>query len=185
MSIKFNPITGKFDMVNAIPAETDPVFGASEAASFAAGDKNKLDGIETGAEVNNISDVNATDLTDGGASTLHKHDHGNMDGLSDDDHTGYLTEARHDALPSDNPHSVTKAQVGLTNVNDSSTTNGMWESSGGNTQLKTADDVDFAKYKAIQMCCDNGTSFPASPNTGQWFYRSDIDTLFMKFSLNF
>lgn len=56
---------------------------------------------------------------------------------------------------------------------------GMWESSGGNTQLKTADDVDFAKYKAIAMCCDNGTSFPASPNTGQWFYRSDIDTLFI------
>ena len=37
----------------------------------------------------------------------------------------------------------------------------------------------FAKYKAIAMCCDNGTSFPASPNTGQWFYRSDIKTLFI------
>ncbi len=31
---------------------------------------------------------------------------------------GGLTEAQHDALPADNPHSVTKAQVGLTNVED-------------------------------------------------------------------
>lgn len=36
--------------------------------------KTKLDGIEDGAEVNNISDVNATDLTDGGDTTLHDHD---------------------------------------------------------------------------------------------------------------
>lgn len=36
-------------------------------------DGSKLDGIETGAEVNNISDTNATDLTDGGDSTLHYH----------------------------------------------------------------------------------------------------------------
>lgn len=53
--------------------ETDPVFTASEAADFVAGDKSKLDGIETGAEVNNISDANATDLTDGGETTLHTH----------------------------------------------------------------------------------------------------------------
>lgn len=31
-----------------------------------------------------------TDLTDGGATILHKHDHGGMDGLADDDHTQYL-----------------------------------------------------------------------------------------------
>lgn len=33
----------------------------------------KLNAIEPGAEVNNISDTDATDLTDGGASTLHYH----------------------------------------------------------------------------------------------------------------
>jgi len=32
---------------------------------------------------------NWTDLTDAGASTLHKHDHGGQDGLADDDHTQY------------------------------------------------------------------------------------------------
>ena len=36
-------------------------------------DGGKLDGIEAGAEVNNISDANATDLTDAGDSTLHYH----------------------------------------------------------------------------------------------------------------
>jgi len=41
--------------------------------AFVDGDKTKLDGIEAGAEVNNIGDVNATDLTDAGDSTLHYH----------------------------------------------------------------------------------------------------------------
>lgn len=36
-------------------------------------EKTKLTGIESGAEVNNISDVNATDLTDGGQTSLHVH----------------------------------------------------------------------------------------------------------------
>lgn len=36
-------------------------------------DGTKLDTIETNAEVNNISDANATDLTDGGDTTLHYH----------------------------------------------------------------------------------------------------------------
>lgn len=35
------------------------------------------------------SDSSWVDLTDGGATTLHKHDHGGQDGLADDDHTGY------------------------------------------------------------------------------------------------
>lgn len=33
--------------------------------------------------------ANWADLTDAGATTLHKHDHGGQDGLSDDDHTQY------------------------------------------------------------------------------------------------
>lgn len=43
-------------------------------------------------------------------------DHGALGGLGDDDHPQYLNEARHDALPFDNPHNVTKAQVGLGSV---------------------------------------------------------------------
>lgn len=41
--------------------------------NFTATEKTKLAGIEDGAEVNNISDANATDLTDTGDSTLHYH----------------------------------------------------------------------------------------------------------------
>ena len=47
-------------------------------ASFTTADETKLDGIEAGAEVNNISDVNATDLTDGGETTLHTHNGENI-----------------------------------------------------------------------------------------------------------
>ncbi len=41
--------------------------------AFLDADHTKLDGIEAGAEANNISDADATDLTDGGATTLHSH----------------------------------------------------------------------------------------------------------------
>jgi hypothetical protein len=37
----------------------------------------------------NFTGTNWTDLTDTGATTLHKHDHGGQDGLADDDHTQY------------------------------------------------------------------------------------------------
>lgn len=80
-----------------ISAETDPVFLASEAANFAAGDKAKLDGIQAGAQVNNLSDADALDLTDGGETALHTHDHGALNGLADDDHPQYHNDARGDA----------------------------------------------------------------------------------------
>jgi hypothetical protein len=43
----------------AITAESDPVFLASEAASFVSGDKSKLNGIEAGANVTDIDNVGA------------------------------------------------------------------------------------------------------------------------------
>lgn len=65
--------TWVLDDTPPIAEETDPIFLASEAASFVAGDKEKLNNIEANAEVNNISDANATDLTDGGETGLHTH----------------------------------------------------------------------------------------------------------------
>lgn len=41
--------------------------------AFTDAEKTKLSGIAEGAEVNNISDANATDLTDTGETTLHTH----------------------------------------------------------------------------------------------------------------
>jgi hypothetical protein len=64
---------------------------------MSASDKTKLDGIETGAEVNNISDVNATDLTDGGSTTLHSHanDHARQHAItSTSDHTSTATSGQ-------------------------------------------------------------------------------------------
>ena len=56
-------------------------------------DATKLAGIEAGAEVNNISDANATDLTDGGTTTLHSHTVTKSDvGLGNVDNTSNATE---------------------------------------------------------------------------------------------
>jgi len=58
---------------------------AGEYYHLSSAQVDKLDGIEASAEVNNISDGNATDLTDGGDTTLHDHD-----GIDEN------TNARHD-----------------------------------------------------------------------------------------
>lgn len=131
-------------------------------------DKTKLDTIEANAEVNNISDINATDLTDGGDTTLHYHatdrNRTNHTGtqlastISDFASTvrstvltglttttnvvisatdtvlsalGKLQKQITDNLSTltshtgntSNPHSTTKAQVGLGNVDNTSDTN--------------------------------------------------------------
>jgi hypothetical protein len=64
--LTFDTATNTLATVNIAPSGT--VDGRDVAT-----DGTKLDGIESGAEVNNISDANATDLTDGGDSTLHFH----------------------------------------------------------------------------------------------------------------
>lgn len=57
-------ISGKVDKVTGKGLSTE---------DYTTAEKSKLSGIESGAEANNISDVNATDLTDGGETTLHTH----------------------------------------------------------------------------------------------------------------
>ncbi len=49
------------------------VEAATDSNVFTDADHSKLNGVDAGAETNNISDVNATDLTDGGETTLHSH----------------------------------------------------------------------------------------------------------------
>lgn len=59
----------------ALDLKVDKVTGyALSQNDFTNTLKTKLDGIEAGAEVNNINDTNAADLTDGGDTTLHTHD---------------------------------------------------------------------------------------------------------------
>lgn len=50
MTKKYNALLALgLDDIGDSSVETDPIFSASEAANFAAGDKNKLDGIESNA----------------------------------------------------------------------------------------------------------------------------------------
>lgn len=48
--------------------------GSGSTQMLSATQARTILNVEDGAEVNNISDVNATDLTDGGETTLHTHD---------------------------------------------------------------------------------------------------------------
>lgn len=81
-----------------------------------ATDGTKLDTIETGAEVNNISDVNATDLTDGGDSTLHFH----ASDRARANHTGTQTMS----TISDAGALATLNTVGTTQIDDDAVTLG-------------------------------------------------------------
>ncbi len=61
--------------INALGNKVDKIVGKGlSTEDYTTAEKSKLSGIEAGAEVNNILDTNATDLTDGGDTTLHHHD---------------------------------------------------------------------------------------------------------------
>jgi len=44
--------------------------------------------------------------------------------------------------------------------------------SNWNADHEITGDVNFAKYKAITLVCDNGATMPTSPATGQWFLHT-------------
>jgi hypothetical protein len=62
-----------------VSLDADDIGDGTTNKAYTATEQSKLAGIATGAQANNISDVNATDLTDGGATTLHKHSYSNLD----------------------------------------------------------------------------------------------------------
>ncbi len=64
-------------------------FSGSNLTDLQTRDHNDLQNLNAGDYVH-LTAANHTDLTDGSATTLHKHDHGGMDGLADDDHAQYL-----------------------------------------------------------------------------------------------
>lgn len=111
-AIQNNEITKLQPIVNTSSSdfiETDPIFQASEASLFAAGDKDKLDGIEAGAEVNVQSDWNQINPLD--------------DSYIKNKPTIPTVLTNHSELTLDdgtNPHGTTKSDVGLSNVDNTS-----------------------------------------------------------------
>ena len=102
MSNKYDAILGEYreddagaggvtsvngDSGPAVTLTQDDVADGTTYKQYSQTEKTKLAGIEAGAEVNNISTANATDLTDGGTTTLHTHDVA-LDDLTDVDTTG-------------------------------------------------------------------------------------------------
>lgn len=67
-------------------------FTGSNLTDLATRNHNDLQSIAGGAsnDYSHLTAAQLTDLTDAGATTLHKHDHGGMDGLGDDDHAQYV-----------------------------------------------------------------------------------------------
>lgn len=66
------------------------------------------------AAFRSVIDMRTIISNNAGAPTIPVNDHGNMTGLSDDDHTQYLTEARHDAYD----HSAAMSSVILNDISD-------------------------------------------------------------------
>ena len=65
---------GAFTVIDKIDTiNSDVITQGTTNLFFTTTEKNKLTSIEENAEVNNISDTNATDLTDNGDTTLHYH----------------------------------------------------------------------------------------------------------------
>ena len=49
-----------------------------------------------------------------------------------------------------------------------------WSTTSGDTELSTADDIDFQQKQAKQLVIENRTSDPASPVTGEIWFRTDL-----------
>ena len=81
-----------------VPTGTAPLTVAS-TTKVTNLNADQVDG-QTGSyylDSDNFTGTEWTDLTDDGATTIHKHDHGGQDGLSDDDHPQYTLHSLADA----------------------------------------------------------------------------------------
>jgi len=50
----------------------------------------------------------------------------------------------------------------------------LWQESGGDVELITADDLDIQNMQMKNMCLDNRTSDPVTPSTGLLWIRTDV-----------
>lgn len=110
--------------------DTTPAINATNLGNIETGIDDahtKLDGIESGAEVNNISDANATDLTDSGETSLHYHNLSNASGVLTETKggTGESTYAQGDILYASGANNLSKLSKGTSSqvltMNDAAT----------------------------------------------------------------
>lgn len=152
-----------------ISLDQDDIPDGTTYKQFSATEKSKLAGIEAGAEVNNISDVNATDLTDGGETTLHIHD----GRYYTETETNSLLSGKQDSLgftPENISNKVTSFQVTPDDshypseklVKDSLD----GKQATGNYFNKTTDDLDDIS---------DGTTYVKSENNFSDTYKAEVD----------
>lgn len=204
---------------NARHTHTNKSVLDATTASYTTAEKTKLGAIESNAEVNNISDTNATDLTDGGDTTLHYHsadrDRANhtgtqtastisnfaptvrgtvLSGLSVATNAvitatdtilgalGKLQKQITDNLATltnhtgdiSNPHSVTKEQVGLGNVDNTSDLDKPI-SNATQTALNGKSNTNHNHSTLPQVVTfGNGATFTINQNSGTW--KQKIET---------
>lgn len=128
-------------------------FTGSNLTDIATRNHADLQNIDS-ASYTHLSATNHTDLTDGGATTLHKHDHGGMDGLADDDHAAYL-------LASDATNRATFA-ANWTDLTDGGATTLHTHSAGSATAVDVVDAGGDATTFVMLATAATGTLTPAT-----------------------
>lgn len=143
-------------------------------AAYTTAEASKLAAIEAGAEVNNISDINATDLTDGGATTLHKHSYADLDNKPSSS-TANIDDAvskRH-TQNTDTGTSSATFTVGTSGVK-------IKNSGGTELQVRNTGDTDYADVRVKNLYVE-GTTTTINSNTieigdNEIVLNSDITT---------
>lgn len=126
------------DGVFKVVSLTDGTNSATVADIKDAVDKKHVEAhtITSHSDIVDATGAQIEELTGAGATTLHKHDHGNLDGLTDDDHTQYTKKATLTAKGSIYAASATSTPAELA---VGSAGQGLVVDSGETTGLKWAD----------------------------------------------
>lgn len=160
------------EMIALLAEKVDKIVGKGlSTEDYTTLEKAKLAGIEAGAEVNNMSDTDVLDLTDGNDTELHKHDGryytgAEVDGIADD------LDGRLDVL--ENNVVLTGEPTGFTN-NDAITV-----SYNPTTRKVTLTGTFEGYYKGVKVLeLVNGWSSPAHADVEANYYLYYCETGFV------
>lgn len=121
------------------------------------------------ARITDVLDLRSVISSDQGVGTTPVSDHGSMTGLADDDHTQYLTDARHNALD----HSTAMASVVLDDIYDVNTSG----ASAGDVLTYNGSAWTAASAGGGGASLEVSATAPASPEVGDlWFNSATLET---------